>query len=164
MGRQGLTGPPWWVAVVVVAADQITKVWAVAALEGEPVSVIGEFLELRLTRNPGAAFSSFTGGGRFLAVVAILIVVVVAVTLPQAARRFEQVSLALILGGAVGNLLDRFFRGEGILDGAVVDFIDLSFWPTFNVADSAISVGVVVLILGALFAPHPRARVPSEDA
>ncbi len=163
MGRQGLKRPPWWVAIGVVVADQVTKVWAVAALEGEPVSLIGEFLEFRLTRNPGAAFSSFTGGGRLLAVVAILIVVVVAVTLPQAARRFEQVSLALILGGAVGNLLDRFFRGEGILDGAVVDFIDFSFWPTFNVADSAISIGVVVLIAGALFAPHAEAPAPPRD-
>ncbi len=147
MGRQSLTRPPWWVVIAVVAADQITKAWAVAGLEDAPVSLIGEFLELSLTRNPGAAFSSFTGGGRFLAVVAMLIIVVVAAALPQASRRFEQVALALILGGAVGNLIDRFVRGDGVLDGAVVDFIDFSFWPTFNVADSAITLGVVALLI-----------------
>ncbi|MFQ5555544.1 MAG: signal peptidase II [Acidimicrobiia bacterium] len=165
MGRQSLMRrPPWWIAVAVVAADQVTKVWAVVAID-RPIELIGEFLRFRLTRNPGAAFSSFMGGGRWLAVVAIVIAVGVAIALPRVSRRFEQVALALILGGAAGNLLDRVFRGEGVLDGAVVDFIDFSFWPTFNLADSAISIGVVILAAAAfiLGPPSDAPEVPEPE-
>lgn len=143
---------------MVVAVDQATKVWAVAALSDGPISIWGDVLQLRLTRNPGAAFSSFTGGGAWLAVVAAAVAVLIASLLPKVALPVDRFALALIMGGALGNFSDRIFRSDGFLDGAVVDFIDLSFWPTFNVADSAISVGVVLMLLSAFF------NQPEDDA
>lgn len=143
------------IAAGVVALDQITKVWAVAALSDHSIKLIGDFLQFRLTRNPGAAFSSFTGGGTFLAVIAASVAVAIAFLLPQIDERLDRFALSLVMGGALGNFADRVFRGDGFLDGAVVDFIDFSFWPTFNVADSALTVGVVVMLAGALFRKEP---------
>ena len=67
--------------------------------------------------------------------------------LGESSRRVEAVALGMVLGGAIGNLVDRVFRGDGLLDGAVVDFIDFSFFPTFNVADAAINIGVALLLI-----------------
>lgn len=147
-------------------ADQITKIWAVAALSDRSINLIGETLRFRLTRNPGAAFSSFTGGGAVLAVIAVVVAVVIAVLLPRVESRADRMALSLLMGGALGNFADRVFRGDGFLDGAVVDFIDLSFWPTFNVADSAISIGVVVMLVSAFFATsseHSSADAAAEE-
>jgi signal peptidase II len=156
VGGQGLSigirrGPALPIVVAVVVMDQLTKLWAVAVLEDGPIELIGDFLALRITRNPGAAFSSFGGGGTAIGVAALLVAATIAVLLPRVERRIEEVALALILGGAIGNLFDRVFRGEGVLDGAVVDFVDFSFFPTFNVADSAITVGAALLVIGAVF-------------
>lgn len=118
-----------------------------AALDDRSFSLIGDFLALRLTRNPGAAFSSFQGGGPLLAVVAVVMAVVIVLALRSVERRAEAIALGAVMGGALGNLVDRLFRGDGLLDGHVVDFIDFSFWPTFNVADSAITLGVVALLV-----------------
>lgn len=147
-----------------IAADQLTKVWALAALDEGPINLIGDTLRFRLTRNPGAAFSSFAGGGTAIAVIAIIAAVAIALYLPKVEERVDRLALALIMGGALGNVADRIFRGDGFLDGAVIDFIDLSFWPTFNVADSAISVGVVLMLVSAFFvAPraHSATRKPA---
>jgi len=135
--------------------DQLTKVWAVAALSDGPIVLIDGFLQLRLTRNPGAAFSSFTGGGAFLAVIAAIVAVAIGFLLPLIEERLERVALALVMGGALGNFTDRIFRGDGFLDGAVVDFIDFSFFPTFNAADSAISIGVVLMLLSVVLHKEP---------
>lgn len=140
-----------------VAVDQLTKVWAVAALSDGSVELIDGFLQLRLTRNPGAAFSSFTGGGPFLGAVAAAVAIAIAFLLPQIEQRLDRFALSLVMGGALGNFADRIFRGDGFLDGAVVDFINFSFWPTFNAADSAISVGVVLMLLSVLFSREPAA-------
>lgn len=112
-----------------------------------PVALLGEFLEFRLTRNPGAAFSSFQDGGPVLGLVALVMVVVIVIALQSVERRAEAIALGAVMGGALGNFTDRVFRGEGFLDGAVIDFIDFSFWPTFNVADSGITLGVVALLV-----------------
>ena len=143
---------PLAVAVALAAAvvDQLTKIWAVAALDDGPIGVIGDLLQLRLTRNSGAAFSSLQGLGPLIGVAAVGVIGLVFIMIHHVPRRFEVVGLGLVLGGAVGNLLDRIFRGDGFLDGAVVDWIDPSFFPTFNVADSAITIGVAVLLVGAM--------------
>ena len=138
------------VAAVAVLVDQTTKIWAVAALDDGPVGLIGDVLRLRLTRNTGAAFSSLQGWGPLIGVAALGVVGLIFVMLHHEPRRFEVIGLGLVLGGAIGNLLDRIFRGNGFLDGAVVDWIDPSFFPAFNGADSAISIGVAVLVVGAL--------------
>lgn len=132
-------------------ADQLTKVWAVAALSDAPIDIFGEVLQFRLTRNPGAAFSSFTSGGPVLGVIAAAVAVFIAALLPRIDLAIDRFALALIMGGALGNLTDRIFRGDGFLDGAVVDFISPSFFPSFNVADSAITVGVALMLWSSIF-------------
>lgn len=138
------------IAAAVVLVDQVTKAWALEALPGRVIVVIDDFLKFALVRNPGGAFSSFQNGGTFIAVAAVGVVFVVLYMVGGVPRRSDVVALGLILGGAVGNLVDRVVRGDGILDGEVIDWIDWWFIPTFNVADAAITIGVVMLLIGAL--------------
>lgn len=131
----------------IIALDQLTKAWAVAALSETPTSIVGTTIELRLSRNPGGAFSMFQGFTPVLAVLAVLVAVVLVRVLHRTRDRVILVALALVLAGAVGNLLDRLFRAPGFLRGAVIDFIGIGQFPTFNVADSAITIGAVLLVL-----------------
>lgn len=152
MGRPGLNRLRWplIIAVAVVAADQLTKWWAATQLVDGPIVVIDGFLQFRLTENPGAAFSSFQGIGPLLAIVAVAVAAWIVMMIRKSVHTLEAVALALVLGGAVGNLIDRLTRGDGRLDGAVVDFVDFSFFPSFNVADAAISVGAVLLVVAVM--------------
>ena len=136
---------PLAVAAAVVVVDQLTKVWAVSALSDGPVHVIGSLVQLRLTRNPGGAFSLLTNLTPVLAVLAVVMVVYIVRTTRRTTDVVMAYSLALVLGGAVGNLVDRLVRSPGFLRGEVVDFIKVPHWPTFNVADSAITVGVILI-------------------
>jgi signal peptidase II len=139
------------VAVLVLGADIATKCVVVAHLrEGERVRVLGSLVSLILVRNPGAAFSLATGMTWVLTLVALAVVVGIA----RYARRLRSagwaLALGLVLGGALGNLVDRFFRAPGPLQGHVVDFVSVGWWPVFNVADSSICVGGGVLVLLAM--------------
>ena len=136
-------------AAGVVALDQLTKAWAISALADGPIAIIDTTVQFRLARNTGAAFSLFASGGPIVGIIAMGVVIVIFVALGDASRRLEAVALGLVLGGAVGNLLDRAFRGDDFLSGAVVDFVYTSFFPTFNVADTAITFGVALLLLSA---------------
>ena len=127
--------------------DQLTKTWALRAAGDEPIVLIADFLQIRVARNTGAAFSILAGWGPLIGIVAVGVVVLIFVALGEAGHRLEAIGLGLILGGAVGNLLDRIFRGDGFFDGAVVDFVDFDFFPTFNVADAALNVGVALLLI-----------------
>ncbi len=138
---------PLAVAAVIVALDQLTKIWAVAALSDGPVEVIGTLLQFRLTRNPGGAFSLLTGLTPVLAVLAVVMVVYIVRTTRRTSDAVMAYSLGLVLGGAVGNLVDRMVRSPGVLRGEVVDFIKVPNWPTFNVADCAITIGVIVVAI-----------------
>ncbi len=138
---------PLAVAAVIVALDQLTKIWAVAALSDGPVEVIGTLLQFRLTRNPGGAFSLLTGLTPVLAVLAVGMVVYIIRTTRRTSDVVMAYSLGLVLGGAVGNLVDRMVRSPGVLRGEVVDFIKVPNWPTFNVADCAITVGVILIAI-----------------
>ncbi|MEW6476365.1 MAG: signal peptidase II [Actinomycetota bacterium] len=138
---------PLAVAGVVVALDQLTKIWAVAALSDGPVEVIGTLLQFRLTRNPGGAFSLLTGLTPVLALLAVVMVIYIVRTTRRTADVVMAYSLGLVLGGAVGNLVDRMLRSPGFLRGEVVDFIKVPHWPTFNVADCAITVGVILIAI-----------------
>ncbi|MBI2168945.1 MAG: signal peptidase II [Actinobacteria bacterium] len=137
-------------AGAIVALDQATKSWAVAALADEPANLVGDAVRLRLVRNSGSAFSLFTGWTPILGILAIVLIVVLWRMGRQEADRATAIALAVVLGGALGNLSDRIFRAPGFLSGAVIDFVDVGPWPTFNVADSAITVGAVLLILRGL--------------
>ena len=134
-------------AAIVLILDQLTKFWAVNALAEGPIVLIEDFLQLELTYNTGAAFSIFARSGPVLGIVVIGVIVLIIVALRDAGNVGEAIGLGLVLGGALGNLTDRIFRGDGLIDGAVVDFVDFSFFATFNVADSAVTIGVVVLLI-----------------
>jgi signal peptidase II len=150
------------IVVGVVLLDQLSKFWAVRELADAPLSIVGDDVDFRLARNTGGAFSLFQAFTPLLALIALA----VAVFLVRAVRRADDplmiVALSLVLGGAVGNLLDRIFRSPGFLRGGVVDFVHLGPWPTFNLADSAITVGAVLLVIWAFRAEvHERA---TDDA
>jgi len=154
------------VALAVLALDQITKIWVVAALSDAPVTLIDGFLRFALARNPGASFSTFTNSGQLIGVIAIGVVAVVFFMVDRVNHTLDVVGLGLVMGGAAGNLTDRIFRGDGFLDGAVIDFIDFDFFPSFNVADSAINIGVALLLIGTFFVHrlgHDDAVDPSQS-
>jgi signal peptidase II len=138
----------------IVAVDQLTKAWAVAALSDGPVHVIGDTVEFALTRNGGGAFSRFQGMTPVLAVGAIFVTFVLARVLRRTTDWVLVVALTLVLGGALGNLVDRFVRAPGFLRGHVVDFVAVGWWPVFNVADSCVTIGAVLLVVRTLRAPR----------
>ena len=139
-------------AAFVIVADQLSKAWVVANLDpGERIAILGDILGIRLTTNPGGAFGLFPGATLFFFVASLAIVVVVVV---WALRDLENPgAFGMVLGGGIGNLIDRLVRPPAPMRGRVIDFLDLSFWPTFNIADSAIVLGVIVLFAAAVFQP-----------
>lgn len=142
------------VGLGLLLVDQVSKNWARDTFQDGPVEIIGSWLQFRYSENTGAAFSSFTGSGQIIGLIAVAVTGFLLYLISRTTRRVELVALGLILGGALGNLTDRIFRGDGVLDGAVVDWIDWWFIPTFNVADAALNVGVVVLLGAAVFFPE----------
>jgi signal peptidase II len=152
------------VAVVVLGLDLATKLVAVAQLtETEMVEVVDGVLSLRLVRNPGAAFGVAQGLTFALTVIAVVVILVIL----RISRRLRSpgwaVGLGMVLGGAIGNLVDRIFRSPGPLRGHVVDFLELPHFPVFNVADSAIVTGGVLMVLLSLFGIAYDGRRLSSD-
>ncbi len=137
------------VAAVVVLADQLTKTWALDALNDRTIDLIGS-LRLRLVFNTGSAFSIGAGLGPVLAIVGVGIVVVLLRASRDVAGAPALTALGLVLGGAVGNLADRLFRQPGPFRGHVVDFLQLPNWPVFNIADSAICVAAALVVFRSL--------------
>jgi signal peptidase II len=139
------------VAVFWVVADIVTKTLVVRHLsEGDPIHVVWT-LQWNLTFNSGMAFSQGRGLGPVISVLALVIVVVLLLSFRRSDSRLAAVAVGMVIGGAIGNLIDRLFRsGEGFLGGHVVDFIDFQWWPVFNVADIGVVVGGLLLVLGAL--------------
>lgn len=136
-------------AAVWVVVDQLTKHWAVNHLSDRDIDLVGS-LRFHLHHNSGMAFGRGTGIGPVLGVFAFLMVCGLLISLRKADSRMSAIGVGLVLGGAVGNLLDRLFRGDGWLRGAVVDFIDPQWWPIFNVADIGVTCGAILLVLGSL--------------
>ncbi len=152
-----------WVSLVVVVLDQATKFLASGTLIlHDPVAVL-PFFNLTLMHNPGAAFSFLAGASGwqrwFFTALAVVVSVVLAVWLRrlQPQEKWMAAALALVLGGAVGNLIDR------VMYGYVVDFIQLFYegwyYPAFNIADSAITVGAVMLVIDALRGKEKQGRL-----
>jgi len=153
------------IVFAVVVLDQVTKIWAVAALSDGPIGVVGDTVVLLLARNPGGAFSFGSGAGvtPLLALIAIGVAIYLVRMVGRTDDRLMLVALSLILGGALGNLGDRLFRSPGFLRGEVVDFVSIGWWPIFNVADSALTVGIILLLIASFRSPAPTdADVPSE--
>ncbi len=139
------------VAGVVVAVDQFTKQLAVDRLAGRTIHVAGP-LDLTLERNTGSAFSLFQGHAAVLVVVAAGLVGFLVWGVVRSSSPGRVVALGAVIGGALGNVVDRLTRGD---HGAVVDFVELHFWPTFNLADASIVLGCVALAV-SLFWDRPR--------
>ena len=138
---------PWRVVAVTVGADQLAK-WAIRATfrPTQSLPLIPSVLHVTYVQNTGAAFGLFQGhGGAFMLVsVAVSTWVCLELVRKRTQARSSALALALILGGAMGNLIDR------LRFGYVIDFLDVRVWPVFNVADSAITIGVGWLLVQAL--------------
>jgi signal peptidase II len=131
-------------AAAVVGVDQLTKSLAMDRLaDGRTIDVIADVLTLRLTLNSGGAFGVGQGFPLFFLAATVLVVALILLWVRSLDDRTLAVPLGLVLGGGVGNAVDRLLRDTG---GRVVDFIDLHVWPVFNVADASITVGVVVIL------------------
>lgn len=134
------------IAAALVAVDQLTKSWAIGALDSEPKHLVST-LHLRLVFNKGAAFGLGQGMAPIIVGVGLLVIVLFVVRSEGRNSRLAFVASGLVLGGAFGNLGDRVFRNY---DGSVVDFVDFGWWPVFNVADAAIVIGVFLLVVNQL--------------
>ncbi len=142
------------VFVGVLLFDQLTKAWALSLLAGgRRIDLIGDLFGLELVRNPGGAFGFLPGSTMVLTVASVALVVFVAVTAWRSTQ--YPVLYGLILGGGTGNLVDRFARPPYSGRGWVIDFLHSSFWPTFNIADSAIVIGVVLIVVESFRSPRP---------
>jgi len=140
------------IAAAVLLLDIVTKVLAVRLLvPGQPVSIIGDTVTWTLVRNSGAAFSMATGYTWMLTVVAMGVVIGIIWMGRRLVSPWWAVGLGMILGGALGNLVDRFFRAPGPLRGHVVDFLSIGWWPVFNVADPAVVGGAMLLVVLSVF-------------
>jgi signal peptidase II len=153
---------PLLVAMLVVAVDQIAKRAVVAAIgpgaDRQRIELVGDALALDYLENSGVAFGLFGGRGLVAAALAslALLALVVGYVKAGSGSAVRQVGAGLVVGGAVGNLLDRLRLGY------VVDFIDLGPWPTFNVADAAVTVGVVLLVWAMTSSELHAGESPAE--
>ncbi len=146
-------------AVVIVVLDQITKHWAINELAGDREIHVIWTLQWNLSFNTGMAFSRGQGLGPLIAVLAVLIVIVLVVSSAHVESRFGRFAAGLLIGGALGNVIDRLFRGDGWLHGAVVDFIDFQWFPIFNVADMGVTVGAALFAVASVLDGRRRDRM-----
>ena len=147
------------VAAVVLVLDQITKLWVTSTMEpGDMVSIVDGFARFRFTQNSGASFGLFPDSSGIISVLALLVIIAILVAFVRLGHpsRLSVLAAGLVVGGALGNLLDRLRLGY------VVDFVDvygphltigdrIYTWPVFNVADSGITVGTILVLAGILF-------------
>lgn len=143
--------------LVAWALDVATKVWAAAELDDRSVSMFGGRLLLRESRNTGAAFSIGTGSTVLISLLGVVVVAAILLYVRRVTSPALAIGLGLVAGGALGNLTDRFLRSPGLLRGGVVDWIDLGWFPSFNAADSAITIGAALMLL-ASYVQERRAR------
>ena len=156
-------GGPLAIAAAVVLLDQLTKEWALNALADGPIDVVWT-LRFNLAFNKGMAFSQGSGLGPIIGVVALVVIVGLLVSIGRLTSRLYPLAVGLIVGGAIGNLLDRLFRAPGWFRGAVVDFIDLQWWPIFNVADIGVTVGGALLLLTSVLDGRPERAPAGEES
>ena len=139
------------IAALVVIIDQLSKDWAIGALaDGRSRHVIWT-LQWNLSFNSGMAFSKGQGAGPIIGLLAVVVVVFIAVSVRRINSRVVLVAAGFVIGGALGNLVDRLFRGDAWLHGSVIDFIDFQWFPIFNVADIGVNIGGILFVLWSLF-------------
>jgi signal peptidase II len=147
----------------VLLADLGSKLWVVESLRDRQIDVLGDVLVIRQIRNPGAAFGIAQGATVVFTIVAVAVVAVIVRTAQHLRSVGWAAALGLLLGGATGNLVDRIFRSPAAFRGHVVDFIEVGWFPLFNIADSAIVCGGALAVLLAvrgieIDGSHVRAR------
>lgn len=150
-------------SLFVLVTDQLTKHWAVTHLSDGHADHVVWTLQFKLGFNSGMAFSQGTSFGPLIAVVSFCVMIALVVMLGRSESPVIASGVALVLGGAVGNFSDRLFRGDAWLRGKVVDFVDFQWFPVFNVADSAITIGGAILVIGTLFASESRSEPDHSD-
>lgn len=153
---------PLLIAVVLVVLDQLSKHWALNALTDNPPRPVFWTLQWNLTFNSGMAFSTGQGAGPIIGVIALGVVALVLWGLRNYDSKVVAVAGGLLVGGALGNVVDRVFRDEGWMRGSVVDFIDFQWFPIFNIADTAVNVGAILFALWSL--TSAAADKPAVDA
>lgn len=137
----------FFVAALTWGLDLASKIWAVNNLSASnPVKILGSFFQLTLIRNSGAAFSFATGATLIFTAISLAAAAAVIYYSPKITSRGWAIALGLVLGGIFGNLTDRLFRSPGFLKGEVIDWLELTHWPVFNLADSAIVVAAFMAI------------------
>jgi signal peptidase II len=165
--RRSASALAFTVAALALLVDQVSKYLAVRELTGRaPVEIIGTFLQLRLLRNPGAAFSAGASLTPVISVVAVIATVVVTYYALRVRHRGWALALGLLLAGVTGNLVDRIFRDPGPFRGHVVDFLALPNWPVFNVADICIDVAgalFVILLFRGIRLDGSRHEEPTRE-
>jgi signal peptidase II len=155
-----LYGVAWFVWVL----DLATKLWAVSTLSDRSnIKVIGDFLQLTLVRNPGAAFSVAEGATVFLTLFGFLVMAVIFYYSTRITSRGWSVVLGLALGGILGNLVDRIFREPAVFRGHVIDWLQIPNWPVFNIADTAIVAAAAISMILSLRNIPPVTRVKSDS-
>ncbi|MCX6403328.1 MAG: signal peptidase II [Actinobacteria bacterium] len=136
------------IASAVVVLDRSSKIWAENSLTpGISKPVIGELLQFHLTYNPGAAFSIFTNATWFFTLFSTFVVGYIIFKAKMITSKVWQIGVGGILGGAIGNLIDRAINNPGFPNGHVTDFLQLPNWPVFNVADSSVCLSAIFLII-----------------
>jgi signal peptidase II len=165
-GRTALKVRRWrtlfGVAWAVWIFDLATKIWAVENLSYRSnIKVLGDFFQLTYVRNPGAAFSFASGATIFLSLFSLVVMIAILYYSPKITSRGWAVVLGLVLGGILGNMVDRIFREPGVLRGHVIDWLQLPNWPVFNIADTAIvTAALISMVLTARNIP-PITKVGS---
>jgi len=140
-----------WALIIIVGfiLDRLSKIWVLDSLVSNPVTVVKDFFYLRHLENEGAAFSILQGKTILLTIMTSIVALVLVYVLIKNKNKFLRATLSLILGGALGNLYDRIFRGS------VVDFLEFHFgsytFPTFNLADTLVVIGTILLAIYVLF-------------
>lgn len=146
------------ITTLIFALDLASKNWAINYLQGnEPIRVIGDFLKLRFATNSGAAFSFLTDATLLLSYVKLAVAAAILFYIRLVSNKWWSASLALLLGGVLGNLYDRVHRPPGLWRGEVIDWIELPNWPVFNIADSAIVCSGIAMTILAM------RNIPTND-
>ncbi len=147
-------------SATLIAFDRLTKLWATCALSvGQPEGLIGQSVRLTLVHNQGGAFGIFQSRGDLFVIVSAIVAAVLAALLliERGRRRLLSLGVAVLLAGAVGNLIDRFIHGY------VVDFFEVRGFPVFNVADSCVTVGAILVVIYLVFGgTHDRSESKAD--
>ena len=153
------------VALVLIVIDRLTKVWAAANLQiGVPKQIVGDFFRFNLTYNPGAAFSLLTNATWIFALFAACASVFILWYAPRIGRTSFAIAAGGVLAGASGNLIDRCINEPGFPSGHVTDFLELPYWPIFNIADSSITISMTFIIIMLLLGYNPDGTRENKKA